>query len=223
MWGQILNATIETIYMVGVALVLSALFGIPLGILLVITGPRHIKPLPLIHRTLSIVINVGRSLPFIILLVAIIPFTRWLVGTSIGTAGAIVPLTVSAIPFMARVVESALLEVDWGVIEAAQAMGLRRADHYQGSHPRGGSRFSLRRDDGGGQLDQLLRDGRCGWRWWPGRFGDSLWISTFPGRHHVLYCSGVGGYGAKHTIFRRMVGEPVKPPLIKAKLKWRWI
>ncbi|NLC53608.1 MAG: ABC transporter permease [Firmicutes bacterium] len=109
--------------MVGVALVLSAFFGIPLGILLVITGPRHIKPLPIIHRTLSIVINVGRSLPFIILLVAIIPFTRWLVGTSIGTAGAIVPLTVSAIPFMARVVETALLEVDWGVIEAAQAMG----------------------------------------------------------------------------------------------------
>src|SRR5690606_19384755 len=115
--------TIETIYMVGVALVVSALFGIPLGILLVITGPRHIKPLPVVHRLLSVVINVGRSLPFIILLVAIIPFTRWLVGTSIGTAGAIVPLTVSAIPFMARVVESALLEVDWGVIEAAQAMG----------------------------------------------------------------------------------------------------
>ncbi len=123
MWAQILNATIETVYMVGVALVLSALFGIPLGILLVITGPRHIKPLPLVHRTLSVVINVGRSLPFIILLVAIIPFTRWLVGTSIGTTGAIVPLTVSAIPFMARVVETALLEVDWGVIEAAQAMG----------------------------------------------------------------------------------------------------
>ncbi|NLW59732.1 MAG: ABC transporter permease [Firmicutes bacterium] len=109
--------------MVGVALVVSALFGIPLGILLVITGPRHIKPLPVVHRTLSVVINVGRSLPFIILLVAIIPFTRWLVGTSIGTTGAIVPLTVSAIPFMARVVETALLEVDWGVIEAAQAMG----------------------------------------------------------------------------------------------------
>ncbi|HEY8391478.1 MAG TPA: methionine ABC transporter permease [Capillibacterium sp.] len=109
--------------MVGVALVLSALFGIPLGILLVITGPRHIKPMPLLHRILSVIINVGRSLPFIILLVAIIPFTRWLVGTSIGTTGAIVPLTVSAIPFMARVVESALLEIDWGVIEAAQAMG----------------------------------------------------------------------------------------------------
>lgn len=123
MWTQILNAAIETLYMVGVALALSALFGIPLGILLVITGPRHIKPLPGFHRVLSVIINVGRSLPFIILLVAIIPFTRWLVGTSIGTAGAIVPLTVSAIPFMARVVETALLEIDWGVIEAAQAMG----------------------------------------------------------------------------------------------------
>lgn len=123
MWSLILNATIETVYMVGIALALSAFVGIPVGILLVITGPRHIKPMPLLHRALSMVINVGRSLPFIILLVAIIPFTRWLVGTSIGTAGAIVPLTVSAIPFMARVVESALLEIDWGVIEAAQAMG----------------------------------------------------------------------------------------------------
>jgi D-methionine transport system permease protein len=122
-WSLILNATIETVYMVGIALALSAFVGIPVGILLVITGPRHIKPMPLLHRALSMVINVGRSLPFIILLVAIIPFTRWLVGTSIGTAGAIVPLTVSAIPFMARVVESALLEIDWGVIEAAQAMG----------------------------------------------------------------------------------------------------
>jgi D-methionine transport system permease protein len=119
----IVKATVETGYMVGVALALSALLGIPLGILLVITAPRHIKPLPLLHRAFSMVVNVGRSLPFIILLVAIIPFTRWLVGTSIGTAGAIVPLTISAIPFMARVVESALLEIDWGVIEAAQAMG----------------------------------------------------------------------------------------------------
>jgi D-methionine transport system permease protein len=124
---QLLNLLIkalgETLYMVGISLVLAAFFGIPLGILLVITGPRHIKPLKTINKILSAIINVGRSLPFIILLVAIIPLTRLIVGTSIGTAGAIVPLTVSAIPFMARVVESALLEVDWGVIEAAQAMG----------------------------------------------------------------------------------------------------
>lgn len=119
----LIKALGETLYMVGISLVLAALFGIPLGILLVITGPRHIRPLKTFHKILSIIINVGRSLPFIILLVAIIPLTRLIVGTSIGTAGAIVPLTVSAIPFMARVVESALLEVDWGVIEAAQAMG----------------------------------------------------------------------------------------------------
>lgn len=109
--------------MVGTSLVLSALFGVPLGIVLVITEPHHIKPSPFIHKILSTIINIGRSLPFIILLVAIIPFTRLVVGTSIGTTGAIVPLTVSAIPFVARVVESALLEIDRGVIEAAQAMG----------------------------------------------------------------------------------------------------
>ncbi len=122
-WNLLFKALGETLYMVGISLVLAAFFGIPLGILLVISGPRHIKPLTVVHRVLSVIINVGRSLPFIILLVAIIPLTRFLVGTSIGTAGAIVPLTVSAIPFMARVVESALLEIDWGVIEAAQAMG----------------------------------------------------------------------------------------------------
>jgi D-methionine transport system permease protein len=122
-WNLLLKALGETLYMVGFSLVLSAVFGIPLGIVLVITEPRHIKPAPVIHKLLSTIINIGRSLPFIILLVAIIPFTRLVVGTSIGTAGAIVPLTVSAIPFVARVVETALLEIDRGVIEAAQAIG----------------------------------------------------------------------------------------------------
>ncbi|WP_424337400.1 methionine ABC transporter permease [Hydrogenispora ethanolica] len=123
LWNLLVNALGETLYMVGVSLALSAVFGIPLGVLLVITGPGHIRPNRAIHGTLAALINIGRSLPFIILLVAIIPFTRLLVGTSIGTNGAIVPLTVSAIPFLARLVESALLEVDRGVIEAAQAMG----------------------------------------------------------------------------------------------------
>lgn len=123
LWNLLSKALWETVYMVGISLALASFVGIPLGILLVIAGPRHIRPHKVLHQTLAILINVGRSLPFIILLVAIIPFTRLLVGTSIGTAGAIVPLTVSAIPFVARVVESALLEVDWGVIEAAQAMG----------------------------------------------------------------------------------------------------
>jgi D-methionine transport system permease protein len=89
----------------------------------VITGPGHIRPHQTVHSALSVIVNVGRSLPFIILLVAIVPFTRLVVGTSIGTLGAIVPLTVSAIPFFARLVETTMLEVDSGVIEAAQAIG----------------------------------------------------------------------------------------------------
>ena len=109
--------------MVGVSLLIAAGFGLPIGVLLVITGPNHIRPNPAIHSALSVIVNIGRSLPFIILLVAIVPFTRLVVGTSIGTIGAIVPLTVSAIPFFARLVETNLLEVDGGVIEAAQAIG----------------------------------------------------------------------------------------------------
>lgn len=109
--------------MVGISLLIATVFGLPIGVLLVITGPDHIRPHRAIHSALSIIVNIGRSLPFIILLVAIVPFTRLIVGTSIGTLGAIVPLTVSAIPFLARLVETTLLEVDGGVIEAAQAIG----------------------------------------------------------------------------------------------------
>lgn len=105
--------------MVGVSLLFCTLIGIPLGVLLVITRPGHIYPNHFLQFILSTIINIGRSLPFIILLVAIIPFTRWLVGTSIGIPGAIVPLTIGAIPFLARLVESALLEVDKGLIEAS--------------------------------------------------------------------------------------------------------
>ncbi len=123
LWNLLINALWETVYMVGIALILSALLGFPLGVLLVITSPGHLRPNRVIHNTLALIVNVGRSLPFIILLVAIVPFTRWVVGTSIGTPGAIVPLTIGAIPFIARVMESALLEVDPGVIEAVQAMG----------------------------------------------------------------------------------------------------
>lgn len=109
--------------MVGISLLIATIFGLPIGVLLVITRPGHIRPNPTLHSALSVIVNTGRSLPFIILLVAIVPFTRFVVGTSIGTVGAIVPLTVSAIPFFARLVETNLLEVDGGVIEAAQAIG----------------------------------------------------------------------------------------------------
>lgn len=117
------SALLETLYMVAGSALFGNLIGIPLGILVVVTGPGHILPNAFIHRVTGVVVNIGRSIPFIILMVAIIPFTRWVVGTSIGTTAAIVPLAVAAIPYIARLVETALNEVDLGVIEAAQSMG----------------------------------------------------------------------------------------------------
>lgn len=117
------TATLETLYMVSVSALLAALFGLPLGLVLVMTSPRGFLPNPSINQVLGSVVNAGRSLPFIILLVAIIPLTRLLVGTTIGSTAALVPLTLSAIPFYARVAETSLLEVDRGLIEAAESMG----------------------------------------------------------------------------------------------------
>lgn len=113
----------ETLYMVIVSTLLAYLLGLPLGVILVVTSPGHILPNPWVERILGTLINILRSAPFIILLVAFIPFTRVLVGTSIGTTAAIVPLVISAAPFVARVVESSLKEVPYGVIEAALSMG----------------------------------------------------------------------------------------------------
>ncbi|MDP4127207.1 MAG: methionine ABC transporter permease [Bacillota bacterium] len=113
----------ETLYMVIVSTLLAYGIGLPLGVILVVTSPGHILPNPWVERILGTLINILRSAPFIILLVAFIPFTRILVGTSIGTTAAIVPLVISAAPFVARVVESSLKEVPYGVIEAALSMG----------------------------------------------------------------------------------------------------
>jgi D-methionine transport system permease protein len=123
MIGLLLDATLETLVMVGVSSALAAALGLPLGVVLVVTGPHHVLENGAVHRGLGAVVNAARSTPFIILLVAIIPFTRLVVGTSLGTAAAVVPLTVAAIPFVARLSEAALREVDHGLVEAAQAMG----------------------------------------------------------------------------------------------------
>ncbi|EWH00265.1 methionine ABC transporter permease [Halomonas sp. BC04] len=122
----IIKATLDTLYMVGVSGLLAALFGVPLGVMLYVTRPRQILARPALNQALGIVTNIGRSIPFIILMVAIIPFTRMVVGTSIGTNAAIVPLTIAAIPFVARLVEGALNEIPPGLVEAAQSMGPRR-------------------------------------------------------------------------------------------------
>jgi YaeC family lipoprotein len=114
---------LETLLMVAVSTVLSAVGGAVVGVLLVTAAPDGVRPAPIVHRLLGFTVNIGRSLPFIILMVAITPLTRLLVGTAIGVTAAIVPLTIGMIPFVGRLVESALKEVPRGVIEAAKTMG----------------------------------------------------------------------------------------------------
>ncbi|WP_048600282.1 methionine ABC transporter permease [Rubeoparvulum massiliense] len=121
--NDLLEATLETLTMVGLSLFFSALLGIPLGILLALTRKRGLLENIPLFTALNGIINLFRSIPFIILLVAIIPVTRFIVGTSIGTAATIVPLVFYAGPYIARLVENSLLEVNAGVIEAAKAMG----------------------------------------------------------------------------------------------------
>lgn len=121
--GLLISSTMQTLEMVFVSAFFAVLLGLPLGVFLFITRNPHLFKRPALHTGLSFVVNVLRSIPFIILLVAITPITRLIVGTSIGTIAAMVPLTVSAIPFFARLVESALSEISVGLIEASLAMG----------------------------------------------------------------------------------------------------
>jgi len=116
----------ETAAMVTVSGALTLAFGIPLALVLVATAPGGIREAPAVHRVLGAVVNGFRSTPFIILLVALLPLTRLIVGTTIGTAAAIVPLTIAATPFFARIAEVSLREVDRGLIEAARAIGASR-------------------------------------------------------------------------------------------------
>lgn len=125
-WAEIGQATLDTLSMLGGSMVLTVLLGLPLGVILFLTGPGQMLRNPLANGVLSLVINILRSVPFVILLIVMIPLTVALVGTSLGVAGAIPPLVAGAAPFFARLVETALREVDKGVIEASFAMGARR-------------------------------------------------------------------------------------------------
>ena len=119
----LLNGLGETVYMTLVSTALGYLIGLPVGILLTVTDKEGIHPNALVYRILDVIINIMRSIPFLILLILLIPFTRFLVGKSYGTTATIVPLVVSAAPYIARMVESSLKEVDAGVVEAARSMG----------------------------------------------------------------------------------------------------
>lgn len=122
-WALVPLELWNTLYMVFCSSLFACLFGIPLGVILTITAKGHLKSRPFLHSVLGTIVNIGRSFPFAILMIAIIPITRFIVGTSLGTTASIVPLTLAAIPFAARVVETALREVEKPMIEAALVMG----------------------------------------------------------------------------------------------------
>ncbi|GGA66127.1 ABC transporter permease [Nitratireductor aestuarii] len=117
------KALLQTLHMVAVSGLIGSLIGLPIGIFLATSGKGELFPAPTLNKVVGLIVNAARSTPFIILVVAIIPFTRLLAGTSIGTKAAIVPLTIATVPFFARLVEAAIREIDKGLIEAARAMG----------------------------------------------------------------------------------------------------
>lgn len=126
-WADIGQATLDTLLMLAGSLPLTMVIGLPLGVLLFLTGSPQLRRRPLLYGLTALVVNVLRSVPFIILMIVLIPVTLALMGTSLGVRGAILPLVVGAAPFYARLVETALREVDRGVIEASQAMGATTA------------------------------------------------------------------------------------------------
>ena len=119
----LITGTLDTLQMPVISTIMAMIIGIPLGVVLVVTSKGHILENAALNKILGAIVNATRSIPFIILMVAIIPFTRMVVGTSIGTTAACVPLTLAAIPFLARLVETSIKDIQFGVIEAAQSMG----------------------------------------------------------------------------------------------------
>ena len=128
MWDEstlqmLLQGVGETLYMTLGSTLFAYIIGLPLGVLLVMWAADGIRPHPVLYKILDVIVNLTRSFPFIILLIAVLPFTRWLLGTTLGPTAVIVPLTISAAPLVSRLVEGSLKEVDVGVIEASQSMG----------------------------------------------------------------------------------------------------
>lgn len=179
------------------------MIGLPVGVLLYVTRPGQIIENAKLYRTLSALVNIFRSIPFIILLVWMIPFTRMIVGTSIGLQAAIVPLTVGAAPFIARMVENALLEIPTGLIEASRAMGATPLQVYVG--------ITARSTAGTGQCGHhhpyhagwLLRDGRCRrcrWSWTDWLSVRLYWLQ----RYRNEYSTGIARRsGLFNSVIRR--------------------
>lgn len=119
----LLSATLETLYMISVSTILTLLFGLPLSLLMFATSKGGLAKMPKLYSVLDVIVNMIRSFPFIILIILLLPVSKWILGTRLGTTAAIIPLTIGAIPFLARLFEQAFLTVDRGIIEACRAMG----------------------------------------------------------------------------------------------------
>ena len=191
--------------MVLASTILATLIGVPLGVILTVTRKNHILPNAPVNSVLGAIVNATRSTPFIILMVAIIPLTRLLVGSSIGTTASIVPLTISAAPFIARIIESSLLEIDHGVIEAAQAMGaspmqiIRKVLLPEALHS---IVLGIPRCY---RFDRLFRHGWYIRRRRLRRSGDPLRLSAFPNGRYADHCRRTYRYGPIYPVTRRLL------------------
>ena len=172
---MIINGIWETLYMTLASTFMGYVLGLPLGIALAVTDKTGIRPQPVVYRVLDVISNVLRSIPFIILLILVIPLTRFIVGQSYGSSATVVPLVIAAAPFIGRMVESSLKEVDHGVIEAAQSMGAgiftknildRRCDDRTWYNP------------------WILRNGRRCRRRRSGKYCNSVWLLSLSAGYH---------------------------------------
>lgn len=170
--------TWDTFYSTVVATLFALVIGLPLGVLLVTGEPGGVRPLPRwAMRLLNGVINLLRSVPFLILMIIVIPLSRLIVGTSIGTVASIVPLVIASFPFVSRLVETSIREVDSGVVEAAQSMGGDpAADHHQGADPRKHAQPDCQRNHCCHNHSGVWRYGRCDRRRRPGQGCHQLWL-----------------------------------------------
>ena len=189
--SMLVKETWRTLYMVGLSSLISYLIGIPLGVALVVTDKDGIRPVPLFNKVAGVIVNLLRSVPFIILLAMVMPLTRAIVGKTIGANAAVVPLVIAAFPYISRMVEASLKEIDAGVIEAAKSMG---ASTWQiifkvllpESKPSllVGAAISI----------TTIRDGRLCRRRRSGRCGDPIWIPPLSGRYDAGYRCDSGYY-----------------------------
>ena len=159
--GVLLQGIWETIYLTFISSFVAYVFGLPIGVLLTVTDKDGIHPIPWLNKIIGILVNIFRSIPFIILMVACLPAAKFIVGTSLGNKAMIVMLVIAAIPYVARMTESSFKEVDKGVVEAAQAMGrLNTQDNIQGAYPRSKARTHGRRSHFTCNHSRLLGNGR---------------------------------------------------------------